>query len=407
MQAVKALFLFTAVSLLTSTTFVGQPVSAEPASLTVAISLAPALNDGNIEGSTNLPNGTKMQASLQPPLTTCRPNCGYVWEGNFTVTNGHFSIGPLNVARGVYTLEITTPLAELEPVNVRSIIGSHGENLRGPYLKAELVPGGGPTIDMTANVTISGSHTVQNNAPAQAQTDEVWRPNPREAYGPSTYCNWNRTGLPPAQQKICAAEDQKSVARIYKAKPGEVLTTLIPSCQSGGALSCSDDLYQKVWRRIEADNGEVTKIDMNSIEHFNNGTIDVAVYTYVPNTTFDPTRLRRLHFDCHGHFMDNDNMSAMMDAAPRSVAGEVAAIVCAGAKDTRMEDANKDNGAGESPAEYCAGFSAQACDRIKAVFESKRTPAFCKPGFAVVGNEANKGLTPEQIRMCYMAPPSR
>jgi hypothetical protein len=135
-----------------------------------------------------------------------------------------------------------------------------------------------------------------------AYADDMYRPRPGEAYDPSIYCEWNRTGLPAEQQKICLDRDRKNPPKLYEAKPGEILTKLLPSCQLGGVISCNDDLFQPVCEKIEADNGEATKIDMNSIEHFINGTADVVVYTYVPNTMFDPTRLKRLDFDCHGHF---------------------------------------------------------------------------------------------------------
>jgi len=37
-----------------------------------------------------------------------------------------------------------------------------------------------------------------------ASPDELWHVGPAEVYDPATYCNWNRTGLPAAQQTICA-----------------------------------------------------------------------------------------------------------------------------------------------------------------------------------------------------------
>ena len=211
MTNTKALLVGTITSLLASVAFGGQQANAGSAPLAVAITLAPTLNDGKIEGNTNLPDGTQMQASLQPPLATCRPNCGYAWEGNLTMTKGRFAIGPLNLARGVYTLEITTPIAELEPATVRAIIGPHGENLMGPYVKAEPVPGGGPTIEMTATSRLAVRTTskiqhrhrsMKNGGPGQV----------RYIYH-QTSCNWNRTGLPAAQQKICLDYDRKNVRK--------------------------------------------------------------------------------------------------------------------------------------------------------------------------------------------------
>lgn len=88
------------------------------------------------------------------------------------------------------------------------------------------------------------------------------------------------------------------------------------------------ELCKPVWKRIEADNGEVTWIDMSSISQ----TLprEVYVYTSVPNTAIDPDALTMLFFDCQGHFerWSDDGPSALMDAPPRSVAGEIAETVC-------------------------------------------------------------------------------
>ena len=72
---------------------------------------------------------------------------------------------------------------------------------------------------------------------------------------------------------------------------------------------------------------------MNSIQHLAGGTINVTVYTGAPHTMFDSTRLKMLWFDCQGHFRafdGNFGQSEELDAPPRSVAGEIANIVCAG-----------------------------------------------------------------------------
>ena len=116
------------------------------------------------------------------------------------------------------------------------------------------------------------------------------------------------------------------------AQPGETLGKVFPNCEFGpqsiplgGILG---ELCKPVWRRIEADNGEVTWIDMRSISQ----TLprEVYVYTSVPDTAIDPDALTMLFFDCQGHFerWSDDGPSALMDAPPRSVAGEIAETVC-------------------------------------------------------------------------------
>lgn len=106
------------------------------------------------------------------------------------------------------------------------------------------------------------------------------------------------------------------------------------------------------WRRLETDTGLVVAIDLGSIER---ALPDVArmakmnreaglpaprsdgrptfagaiVCTEVEDNTCSPFHMKRMRFDCHGHFMDSDDMSGtMMPAPPRSVAGQLAAIAC-------------------------------------------------------------------------------
>jgi hypothetical protein len=88
------------------------------------------------------------------------------------------------------------------------------------------------------------------------------------------------------------------------------------------------------WKTIQADNGSVFKVELNSITHFNNGSADMVVYA-VQSDAYDPRNLTRYIFDCHGHYMDTANMGTTLYAPPRSVAGQMANIACAGAKDTR------------------------------------------------------------------------
>lgn len=156
--------------------------------------------------------------------------------------------------------------------------------------------------------------------------------------------------------------------------------------------------YKPNWQTVEADNGAIYKVDVNSISHYNNGTADVTVY-FVEGSGFNPENTHRLWFDCRGHFRDQTNppFGATQYAPPRSTAGRLSEIACAGAKDTRLEDASRPVPK-DIPANYCKGFSPEACARITAAAETKPKPRYCKPGFALVGS----GLSAEQLRICYV-----
>lgn len=119
--------------------------------------------------------------------------------------------------------------------------------------------------------------------------------------GPGTYCGWNRTGLPPMQQRICADFDKQ-----YPPKQAD-------------------------WRTIEAGTGARYRIDLNSIRSNGNGSAEIIAYIVEDGRQYRPENLRRLWFDCKGRF--NDLTTAPMGesayAPPGSVIGQISAIACA------------------------------------------------------------------------------
>lgn len=157
--------------------------------------------------------------------------------------------------------------------------------------------------------------------------------------------------------------------------------------------------YKSNWQSIEASDGSVYKIDMKSISHMNNGTAELIVYM-VKGDDYDPRNVKRLWFDCHGHYQDHTGgISATLYAPPRSMAGQLSNIACAAAK---FDEPPKDAPRPEPQwTDYCKDFSEQACARIRSVVEVKITPSYCKPGFGIVPTS----LSPEQLRICYVMPP--
>jgi hypothetical protein len=153
---------------------------------------------------------------------------------------------------------------------------------------------------------------------------------------------------------------------------------------------------QQNWKRLEADNGAVFAIDVNSITRFHNGTVQ-AVTCVSDNEVCLPPNMSRFWFDCSGHYRDIDGRGSAMAAPPRSVVGRMAQIACVGAKDTRLQDSSSPQPK-PTPAQYCVGFTPESCKRIVTAVEAKRKPAYCKPGFGLVGS----GLSSEQLRICYV-----
>jgi hypothetical protein len=160
--------------------------------------------------------------------------------------------------------------------------------------------------------------------------------------------------------------------------------------------------YTSDWQTLEALDGSVYKIDQKSISHMSNGSAELIVYA-VEGDAYNPTNVRRLWFDCQGHYQDHTGgISATLYAPPRSVAGQLSAIACASAKDARFDEPPNDAPRPEPQrTDYCKDFSQEACARIRKVVETKVTPSYCKPGFAV----APTSLSNEQLRICYVMPP--
>jgi len=149
------------------------------------------------------------------------------------------------------------------------------------------------------------------------------------------------------------------------------------------------------WQTIEADNGAIYKVDMNSISHNRNGTADMLVY-FDEGSRYIPTNLRRLWFDCQGRYRDLSppGIGPTQYAPPRSIAGRLSEIACAGAKDKLAEQFSRPP-ENVTP-QYCEGFPPEACARIMAAAKAKKKPIYCEPGF----QRAESRLSIEQIRTC-------
>jgi hypothetical protein len=91
------------------------------------------------------------------------------------------------------------------------------------------------------------------------------------------------------------------------------------------------------WRKIEADNGAVFQIDLNSITPWKTGEAQAQIYIS-QGDIFAPSNLRSILFDCRGHMTDISFGSGMptIDVPPKSVGGQLATIACAGGKDAKF-----------------------------------------------------------------------
>jgi hypothetical protein len=87
-----------------------------------------------VTGETNLPDGTEGIASIESKTTKKGGS------DKFAVHGGRFRAGPFSeggqgLEPGNYTLDVTIAIAQVQPSQVRAVIGQNGENLRGPLVE--------------------------------------------------------------------------------------------------------------------------------------------------------------------------------------------------------------------------------------------------------------------------------
>jgi len=154
-----------------------------------------------------------------------------------------------------------------------------------------------------------------------------------------------------------------------------------------GAVAEKEAAKLAQWRTVVADNGSAMKIDLHSVQHLVRGDALAIVISY-PAGLNAPGSQTQLHFDCRGGVSDiADSFRYTTPVPPRSVLGAVAALACTPPKLPPP-----------SPADYCKGFSADACRRMEAVGRSGEKPSYCKDGFGLAGS----GLSEEQARTCFV-----
>lgn len=118
-----------------------------------------------VVGETNLPDGTELMVGLS------RRKSSYSAQDKASVSNGKFRAGPFgqkgaDLNPGEYTLEITTPLAAVQPAAVQQIVGSDGSKMSRPLVKTSQF--GGQVVEYTQKVQVGGAGNAGLDAAARA-----------------------------------------------------------------------------------------------------------------------------------------------------------------------------------------------------------------------------------------------
>lgn len=88
-----------------------------------------------VEGTTNLPQSTRLQVLVERELSGVR------WQARTAVeAGGGFAAGPFGPGSGLpdggYRITVNMPAASVQPPAVRARLGEDGQHLRGPLVQA-------------------------------------------------------------------------------------------------------------------------------------------------------------------------------------------------------------------------------------------------------------------------------
>lgn len=130
----------------------------------LSVSITATVEGGDkptIVGKTNLPNGTELMVTLS------RKESSYMAQDKTIVSDGRFRAGPFSqrgapLNPGVYQIEVSSPLAALQPQSVRAVIGQDGGKLDGPFTKRSQF--GGKVVEYRTTTKIGA-------APISAEKD--------------------------------------------------------------------------------------------------------------------------------------------------------------------------------------------------------------------------------------------
>ena len=124
-----------------------------------------------VVGTTNLPDGIELMVTIR------RKESSYMSQTKTRVKDGAFRAGPFlqrgySLVPGIYSIEVSSSLAFLQPPPTWSTIGSDGSRLEGPLAKQSPF-GGGKIVEYETSLKVAADKgsPVQDRA-VQPQTDK-------------------------------------------------------------------------------------------------------------------------------------------------------------------------------------------------------------------------------------------
>lgn len=146
-------------------------VPVHAAALTVTITVKAEGNDKpTIVGVTNLPDGIDLM------VTVSRKESSYMAQDKVKVKGGSFRAGPFSqkgagLNPGTYSIEVTMPLANLQPPPTWPIIGNEGAMLEGPLAKKSKF--GGKIVEYNTSFRVDdGKQSAEKDQAARMQSEK-------------------------------------------------------------------------------------------------------------------------------------------------------------------------------------------------------------------------------------------
>ena len=123
-----------------------------------------------ITGTTNLPDGIDLM------ITISREESQYMAQDKVTVKGGAFRSGEFSqkgdvLNPGKYTVEVSMPIANVQPPNTWPVIGNDGAKLKGKLVKKDIF--GGKVVEYETSIVIgSGQASPEQDKKARKQDQE-------------------------------------------------------------------------------------------------------------------------------------------------------------------------------------------------------------------------------------------
>ncbi|WP_342477803.1 hypothetical protein NYE24_00670 [Paenibacillus sp. FSL H7-0350] len=124
-------------------------------------------NTVTVSGKTNLPSGMELMLALKNTSNNySAQEKTIVLNGSFTSSS--FSDNGNGLKKGAYSLEVTSPTANVQPYHVKELIGENGVNLEGNIVISD--PTWGSTILTTKEVAINSDVKVTSNESSETSS---------------------------------------------------------------------------------------------------------------------------------------------------------------------------------------------------------------------------------------------